>query len=592
MNTTAETYYNDTKEEIRSRVDIAKVIGRYVKLKPAGQNLKGLCPFHKEKTPSFMVNPAKEVFHCFGCGKGGDIFTFLMEKEGLTFPETLERLADEVGVTIRPFKQPPGEVKQDRVSKTDALKIHAIATEFYYDQMKNNQEAISYLKSRKLSPEIVKEFRLGYAPNGWSNLTDYAKSKNISEDKLVACGLAVSSSQGSAPYDRFRNRILFPIFDLSGRPIAFGGRSMDDEAKPKYLNSPDTNLYRKNRVLYGLNHARASITEKGFAIFVEGYMDFLSLYQAGIKNVVATSGTALTEEHGQLIRRFTSKIVLVFDGDSAGSVAAERAVFTLAPQNLDMYVFILPEGEDPDTYIHKYGSDSFYKHIDNADDAVQFIINRALTMYSPETAKGKSSIVEHLLPLIQSTSDTIMKAELIKRAAEKLDIKEHHIYAKLPRRKQRGDQPGKEPPVTVSDHFIETEEGSFLHILIKEPELIETAKKHITTETFSDSFIKKLFSLIVQTYTEDKSLKKIIDRTDNGDIKKALSLMLIKEIPSDNHEEDLSHKVKRFLLRLNKMRMHENTIKLRNEKNPDAKKKLLYEQKALITQRGDLVTKW
>ena len=222
MNTTAETYYNDTKEEIRSRVDMAQVIGRYVKLKPAGQNLKGLCPFHKEKTPSFMVSPAKEVFHCFGCGKGGDIFTFLMEKEGLTFPETLERLADEVGVTIRPFKQTLGEQKQDRISKTDALKIHAIATQYYYDQMKNSQAAIEYLKSRKLSPEIVKEFRLGYAPDGWSNLVDYAKSKNIAEDKLVVCGLAVPSSQGSAPYDRFRNRIIFPIFDLTGRPIAFG----------------------------------------------------------------------------------------------------------------------------------------------------------------------------------------------------------------------------------------------------------------------------------------------------------------------------------------------------------------------------------
>jgi DNA primase len=367
---------------------------------------------------------------------------------------------------------------------------------------------------------------------------------------------------------------------------------MDEEAKPKYLNSPDTILYRKNRILYGLHQARASIKEKGFVIFVEGYMDFLSLYQAGIKNVVATSGTALTEEHGQLIRRFTSKIVLVFDGDSAGTVAAERAVFTLAPQNLDMYVFILPEGEDPDTYISKTGPDSFYKKCNEANDAVQFIINRAVKIYSPETAKGKSSIVEHILPLIQSTSDTIMKAELIKKTAEKLDIQEHHIYAKLPRRKRRGAQPENEPPVTVSDNFIETEEGSFLHILVKEPELIETAQKHLTTETFSDSFIKKLFSLIVRTYTADKSLKHIIDRTDNSDIKKALSLMLIKEIPSDNHKDDLSHKVKRFLLRLNKKEMHEITLKIRNEKNPDAKKKLLHDQKVLITQRGDLVNKW
>lgn len=592
MNNVTDSYYNDTKEEVRSRVDIAHVIGRYVKLKPAGQNLKGSCPFHKEKNPSFTVNPSKEVFHCFGCGKGGDIFTFLMEIEGLTFPEALERLADEVGVAIRPFKQPSGESKQEHISKTESLKIHKIATQYYYDQMKNNEEAIAYLKSRKLTPDIVKEFQLGYAPNGWSNFTEYAKSKNIAEDKLLACGLVVSSSQGGAPYDRFRNRIIFPIFDLSGRPIAFGGRSMDENAMPKYLNSPDTNLYRKSRVLYGLHQARASIKEKGFAIFVEGYMDFLSLYQAGINNVVATSGTALTEEHGQLIRRFTSKIVLVFDGDIAGFDAAERAVFTLAPQSLDMHVLILPEGEDPDTYINNYSPDSFYESVINSDSAVQFIITRAMKMYNPETAKGKSSIVDHILPLIKSTTDTIMKAEYIKKVAEKLDIKEQLIYAKIPRKKKRGVQPQMPYPDTVPERFIETEEGSFLHIIVSEPKLIEAAQKHISTEIFTDPFIKNLYSLITQTYKDDKSLKSIIDRSDNNDVKKALSLMLIKEITSENHQEDLSHKVKRFLLKLNKKRMHENTMKIRNENNPDARKKLLHEQKVLITQRGDLVNKW
>ena len=592
MNNLTDPYYNNTKEEIRSRVDMAQVIGRYVKLKPAGQNFKGLCPFHKEKTPSFTVSPSKEVFHCFGCGKGGDIFTFLMEKEGLTFPEALERLADEVGVTIRPFRQTQEEPEQGHISKTDALKIHTIATQYYYDQMKNNQEAIAYLKSRKLSPELVKEFRLGYAPNGWSNFIEYAKSKNISKDSLIFCGLAVPSSQGGAPYDRFRDRIIFPIFDLSSRPIAFGGRSMDENAKPKYLNSPDTNLYRKNRTLYGLHQGRTSIKEKGYVIFVEGYMDFLSLFQAGIRNVAATSGTALTEEHGQLIRRFTSKIVLVFDGDSAGSDAAERAVFTLAPHNLDMHIFILPKDEDPDSFIRTYGPDSFYESINKADDAVQFILKRAMEKYNQETATGKSSIVGHILPLIQSTTDSIMKAEYIKKVAEKLDIKEHLIYAKIPRKKKNRVQLPTPHPDSVTEHFIETEEGSFLHILVKEPQLIETAQKHISPETFTDPFIKNLYSLITETYSKDKSLKSIIDRSDNSDMKKALSLMLIKEVTSQDHQEDLSHKVKRFLLKLNKKCMHENTKKIRNENDPDARKKLLHDQKVLITQRGDLVNKW
>ena len=592
MNNLSDPYYNDIKEEIRSRVDMAQVIGRYVKLKPAGQNLKGLCPFHKEKTPSFTVSLSKEVFHCFGCGKGGDIFTFLIEKEGLTFPEALERLADEVGVTIRPFRQTQQDSKQGQISKTDALKIHTIATQYYYDQMKNNQKAIAYLKSRKLSPEVVKEFRLGYAPEGWSNFAEYAKSKNISEDTLIISGLAVVSSSGGTPYDRFRDRIIFPIFDLSGRPIAFGGRSMDENAKPKYLNSPETNLYRKNRTLYGLYHGRTSIKEKGFVIFVEGYMDFLSLFQAGIKNVVATSGTALTEEHGQLIRRFTSKIVLVFDGDSAGSDAAERAVFTLAPHNLDIHVFILPKDDDPDSYIRIYGPDSFYESINRADDAVQFILKRAIERYSQETATGKSSIVDHVISLIQSTTDSIIKAEYIKKVAEKLDIKEQLIYAKIPRKKGNRAQLPKPYPDSITEHLIGTEEGSFLHILVKEPKLIETAQKYISPETFTDPFIKNLYSLITKTYSMDKSLKSILDRSDNSEIKKALSLMLIKEVTSSDHQEDLSHKVKRFLLKLNKKCMHENTKKIRNESDPEARKKFLHDQKVLITQRGDLVKKW
>jgi DNA primase len=345
-------------------------------------------------------------------------------------------------------------------------------------------------------------------------------------------------------------------------------------------------------VLYGLSHARADIAEQGFALFVEGYMDFLSLYQAGIRNVVATSGTAFTEDHGQLIRRFTSKIVLVFDGDSAGISAAERAVFTLAAQNFDMHAFILPDGEDPDTYIHKYGADSFRQSIEKADSAVQFIINRALTMYDPDTAKGKSSIIEHILPLIQSTTDTIMKAEFIKKAAEKLAIKEQLVYARIRRKQKSGDEPSTPLPDNSADPLIETEEGSFLHLIVKKPELIETAQKHLSAETFSEPLIKKLFSLIVRTYKEDNSLITIIERTDNSDIKKLLSLMLIKEPASENIEEDLSHKVRRFLLRVTKKRMHEITVSISTENDPEAKKQLLNEQKELITQRRDLANKW
>jgi len=589
MNNLNSLYLSDAKEEVRSRVDIAQVIGRYVKLKPAGQNLKGSCPFHKEKTPSFIVSPSKAVFHCFGCGKGGDIFTFLMEIEGLTFPEALQRLAEETGVTLRPFKEQAQDTKQARISKTDALKIHEIATHYYYDQMKKSSVAVAYFKSRQLKPEIVKEFRLGYAPEGWSQLIDHAKLKKVSEDKLLTCGLIIPSSQGGAPYDRFRNRIIFPIFDISGKPIAFGGRGMDQNSVPKYLNSPETILYRKNRVLYGLHKARPSIKEKGSVIFVEGYMDFLSLYQAGIRNVVATSGTAFTEEHGHLIRRFTSKIILVFDGDHAGISAAERAVFVLAPRNLDVHVLILPENEDPDSFVKKHGPDSFNEKTDAADDATLFILKRALKQHDSATAKGKSAIVDYILPLLQATTDQIMQSTLVKQVAEHLDIREQLIYAALAKKRQKGHQPRQAKQTNAAEWFVETEEGSFLHLIVKEPLLISLAQKHISTETFTDFYTKNLYSLIVNTYTHEKTLENIIDRTDNEDIKRALSLMLIKEVQTENQQEDVSHKAKRFLLKLNKQRMHEITKKLRATQDPDNKKDLLHRQKLLSMQRGELI---
>ncbi len=592
MNTLSETYYSDIKEEIRSRVDIASVVGRYVKLKSSGQNLKGLCPFHKEKTPSFTVNPAKSVFHCFGCGKGGDIFTFLMEIEGLTFPEALQRLADETGVNISPIKESGITSVKGHITKTDALRIHEIATQYYYDQMKKNPRAIEYFKSRNLTSETVMDFRLGYAPEGWSNFIDYAASKNIKSEKLVDCGLAVSSSQDSAPYDRFRNRIIFPVFDISGHPIAFGGRCVDNEDKPKYLNSPETILYRKNRVLYGLHKSRTSIKEKGFAVFVEGYMDFLSLYQSGIHNVVATSGTALTEEQGRIIRRFTTKVVLVFDGDSAGVTAAERAIFLLAPNNLDIRVFILPKEKDPDSYIQEYSAENFIENIEKSVDAVNFILNRIKEKYDTRTATGKSAAVQHIIPFIKSTTDAITRAEFVKQIAEQLDVREQLIYSKLRNKKQVKDQEFQIQPDNNAERFLETEEGSFLHILVNKPELIKYAEKHIPVETFTDQFSKKLYLLILENYRENLSLQGIIDLTDDAETKAILSLMLIKDIATDNLQGELCHKGIRLLRKSLFNQRHIITKKLRDEHDSQIRTKLLYEQKYLIARLSKLDNEW
>ena len=362
------------KEEIRSRVNIADIIGRHIALKPAGQSLKGLCPFHKEKTPSFIVTPAKGIFYCFGCHKGGDVFTFLMEHDGLSFPEALQMLADETGVRLTPARSSyadrtigddtvdsvtPVNAKQTPLfPKNEMLKINEMAVDFYYRQTRSFPRVINYFLSRGLSRETIREFRLGYAPPGWSELLSYAKQRGIPQEALIQCGLAISRPDKKI-YDRFRDRIMFPVFDTSKRPIGFGGRGLAPDAEPKYLNSPETLLYQKNRTLYGLHAAQHHIKQAKSVIIVEGYMDFLALYQAGIKNVIATSGTALTDTQARIIQRFSSTVFLVFDGDSAGVNAAKRAVFVLAPYNLDIRVLILPDEEDPDSYIKKYGKDAF-----------------------------------------------------------------------------------------------------------------------------------------------------------------------------------------------------------------------------------------
>ncbi len=600
MSTFIEDSSYNVKEEVRTRIDIVHVIGKYVKLKNAGHNSKGLCPFHKEKTPSFTVNPEKGVFHCFGCGKGGDVFTFIMEIEGLSFPEALQRLAEEAGVTIPEYRQSVQTTdNKTTISKTDSLRIHELVTRFYYNEMKKSPEAIAYFKSRNLKSEIVKEFRLGYSPEGWSNLIDYAKSNKIHESKLVDCGLAITSSQDSAPYDRFRNRIIFPIFDISGKPIAFAGRGMDKDAKPKYLNSPETNLYRKNRVLYGLHHARSSIKEKKFVIFVEGYMDFLSLYQEGIHNVVATSGTALTEEHGHLIRRFTSKIVLVFDGDNAGSDAAERAIFNLASLQIDVRVFMLPKDEDPDSYIKNVGPAKFQDKVEKANTALDFLLLRAMKSHDSNTAPGKSGIIDYIMPIIESTSDPIVQSGLIKQVAEQLDLKEQLIYRKISKKGQTDIFYQNKETINKAEQFLQTEEGSFFHLIVSEPSLIGIAQKIITAEIFSDFYSNNLFSIIVDTYNKNKSLDNIIDRSDDPEIIKVLSLMLTKKVVTENSKDDVKHKTKRCLGKLFKKRKHIITKQLKTEQDPEIKKKLLLSQKELIksqqeliTQLGALTTEW
>jgi DNA primase len=573
--------FDDTaKEEIRLRADIAAVVGRYVKLKPSGQTLKGLCPFHKEKTPSFHVNPSRGFFHCFGCGKGGDVFKFLQEVESLSFPEALKLLAEETGVTIAPSREAPSTEESSAapvISKQVMVDIHKIAAVFFYGQIRGNAEAVDYFKSRGLAPETVRDFKLGYAPPGWSSFITYCGKKNISAESLAACGLAIKKEDGSA-YDRFRDRVMFSLIDLSNRVIGFAGRGRNKEVTPKYLNSPETPIYRKKEFLYGLNVTRQYIKEEKFVLVVEGYMDFLTLFQAGIRNVVATSGTAMTPEHVRILQRFAPKVMLVFDGDEAGQTAAQRGIFTLAPFDLDVSILVLPPEEDPDSFVKTHGPESFRAQIASARSANDFIIERLLAQNDgAKTPRSQKAIIEQLAPLVQSMTNTLAKTRFKKDLAERLGIDEKTTYELL-RSMRSGDSNVQRPADTAGDEvYLRTLEGSFLHMLLTQPELIREARQYVTPETLTDTISSDIYSLILVVHDEHGNLDGIIDRANDAEVQRLISRMLVTPALEEHIHEELVQKIIHLRAKFLKARIRTNTILLKSERDSSGKNELTYQ---------------
>ena len=559
--------FDDTaKEEIRLRADIAAVVSRYVKLKQSGQTLKGLCPFHKEKTPSFHVNPSRGFFHCFGCGKGGDVFKFVQEIEGVGFPEALAMLAVETGVTLTKAggRQAPGETAGPSLSKTEMVAVNAMAAGYFYDQIRSCPEAVAYFKSRRLAAETVRDFKLGYAPPGWSSLITFAEGKGITVDALVACGCAVRKEDGGV-YDRFRDRIMFPLVDLSGRVIGFAGRGMEKDATPKYLNSPETVLYRKKEFLYGLNFTRQYVKEEKYVLVVEGYMDFLTLFQAGVRNAVATSGTAMTPEHAHIIKRFTSRIVLAFDGDEAGQAAAQRGVFTLAPFDFDVSVLVLPPDEDPDSFVKKSGPDAFRALIAKARPANEFIIDKAIAEHGGKTPHGQKAVITQMAPLMQSMSDALAKARLKRDLADRLGADEKTVYQML--RSAAGGERVAGTPGVNDESYLRSLEGSFLHLLFTRPDCIPEARQYIAADTLTDGISGDIYSLLLGLYDEQGSLDGILDRAGDGDSQRLISRMLVKPALEQNIHDELVQKIIHLRRKFLRSRVRSNSILLKSEKD-------------------------
>jgi DNA primase len=412
-------------EQVSSANDIVEIISQYVPLKRAGRHLKACCPFHQEKSPSFMVQPEKQMFHCFGCGAGGDVFSFLMKHENMTFPEALKSLAERAHITLPERRA----YRDDGGQKEKLYEVCQVAADIYHELLLSEAgaPARAYLAKRQITEDIVREFKLGWAPMEWRTLFDRMILKKYPEALLKQAALIQQSPKGNY-YDTFRGRLLFPILNLQNKVLAFGGRLIADQDGPKYLNSPETPIFSKRRELFGLNLAKKHINrEWPNLILVEGYMDFLALYQHGFKHAVATLGTALGEDHVRLMRRFVEEVIVVYDGDKAGEAASLRGLEILLEGGMQVKLVSLPKGEDPDDFLNKRGDEAFAALLKNAKDFFDYKLQALLARYPRHDALGLSKISREMFETFLKVKNTVMLSEYFKRLSRALQVDENSL---------------------------------------------------------------------------------------------------------------------------------------------------------------------
>jgi len=530
---------------IRGSQDIVEVISRHLSLKKSGQNYVGICPFHSEKTPSFIVSPVKQLFHCFGCGVGGNVITFLMKYENMPFIDTVKRLAGDAGIRIADNW---AESTDKDKNKKGLIEANKLAAEYYHNiliKSKEGEVARTYLSERGISPEMLERFNIGYSLNSWDKAYEYLKKKGIAKEILAEAGIIVPKGKGEGYYDRFRGRIMLPIYDRNKMLVGFGGRVMDDTT-PKYLNSPETPLFSKRQLLYGLDLAQNYIRESGYAIIVEGYMDVIVAHQAGIQNVVGTLGTALTENHLRSLSRLTSEVILTFDSDTAGINAARRSVELFLNSEINAKVLLLPAGEDPDSYIRKLGKTSFAELLKSAKGIVEFEIDRIIEKWSnmnqSESIDARVQVAGECLTLIRKINNRIEQDYYLKKIAGEIRTSEEVLRSELLRRSRLT---GKLPVTARGDKTKESGgiknkpgvEEEILFLILKDLRLRKIAGGKLTEEDFYDSRLRDAWRYLLNS---DKELHDIInDVTCEDAVKDIISRLGVYDLHFDSPEQTL-----------------------------------------------------
>ena len=575
-------------DRVKQQADIVRVIGEYVRLKKAGQNFSGLCPFHQEKTPSFSVHATKQFYHCFGCGKSGDVFQFVMEMDKSAFPEAVRTVAEKCGIAIPEPRERSPEERRENQQRAALVEMHRQAATFYARTLNSTDEgkvARAYLEDRGLDDETIARFGLGYAPSSGDALLRHLKPK-CAEKLLESSGL-FSRDQSGHLYDRFRRRIIFPIANEAGKIIAFGGRALGDDI-PKYLNSPETPIYTKSNVLYHLDRAKDAIRKNDFAVLVEGYMDTIAVARAGIANVVASCGTSLAEGQIKLLARFSRRVVVNYDPDTAGQAATERSLTLLLEREFDARVLALPAGADPDKYIKEQGAESYAKRLREAPAYLNYLIARARAM-DRSTAEGKLAAVNFLMPYAQRVPNRLLRSELASKIASELRVEEPVLREALRRAIAERHSEVKQNPGLIAP-IVRPAERRLMQMLVEAEGFRQNLALRIAEGAYHKGLeTEKIFDALIEAARsgarpDPAALAETLSDSD----RRILFEVLFESAPEgtwDEAESCLSALKKRQL----EHEIAELQTRLAAQPNPEERRELFTRAQALRQQLSELL---
>jgi DNA primase len=589
----AGLFSSATLEKIRAASDIVDVIGACLPLKKAGANFTALCPFHKEKTPSFNVNPHKQIFHCFGCHKGGDVFTFVKEYENITFPEAVKRLADRAKIPLE-FEQNPGE-QQSRHLKDQLLQIHEQITQRWQNTLVNEasgKPARDYLKKRGVSAEAIKLFRLGSAPDLWDDTVNWAKSKNYEPALVEKAGLILRKENSEHYYDRFRGRLMFPICDEQGRVIGFSGRVLSgDEKTAKYVNSPETPIFTKSKVFFGLDKSKRAILDAGFAIICEGQLDLIACFMAGVQNIVAPQGTAFTEQHARIIKRYVNEVVLCFDSDEAGQNAAVRSLDHLLESGLAVRVAVVPAPHDPDSFIKASGGEAFRKLVENAEGFFDYYLNRLCVQNDVNSDKGRIAILRSMAEAVHKSGSAVLIDTYAQKTALRLGVSPEAVrseFKKNPTAKTASVESEAEPAIESELPRPSAQEFWLLKLLLLHENLAGWAALHLNMSWIQNPLARQIVAqrLAAQSNEAWRNLAAFLDECETSEMRNLVTEVVAEDRAIPNPEQQL-HDVAKFLR--NQFLDRQITSSIRRLSQPqvgDAEKnELLREQQKLREQK-------